>query len=40
MARVGTAGWSLPTEWQHRCPEGETYLHGYGPTLRETLVQA
>lgn len=33
MIRVGTAGWSLPTEWQPRFPEGETHLHRYSRVL-------
>lgn len=33
MIRVGTAGWSLPTEWQDRFPEGDTHLHRYARVL-------
>lgn len=33
MIRVGKAGWSLPTRWQDRFPEGETHLHAYARAL-------
>ncbi len=33
MIRVGTAGWSLPTDWQDRFPEGETHLHAHARVL-------
>lgn len=33
MIRVGTAGWSLPTEWQEHFPEGDTHLHRYARVL-------
>lgn len=33
MIRVGTAGWSLPTDWQARFPDGETHLHAYARVL-------
>lgn len=33
MIRVGTAGWSLPTEWQERFPEGDTHLHRYARVM-------
>lgn len=33
MIRVGTAGWSLPTRWQDRFPEGDTHLHRYARVL-------
>lgn len=33
MIRIGTAGWSLPTEWQDEFPEGESHLHRYGQVL-------
>lgn len=29
MIRIGTTGWSLPTQWQDYFPEGKTHLHSY-----------
>lgn len=31
--RVGTAGWSIPREFQSRFPEGESHLARYGATF-------
>lgn len=33
MIRIGTAGWSLPKEWQDRFPEGDSHLERYSRTL-------
>lgn len=33
MIRIGTAGWSLPSRWQDRFPEGDTHLHRYAGVL-------
>jgi uncharacterized protein YecE (DUF72 family) len=33
VIRVGTAGWSLPTDWQEHFPEGDTHLHRYARVL-------
>lgn len=38
MIRVGTAGWTLPTGWQDRFPEGETHLHSYGRVFRAVEI--
>lgn len=33
MIRVGTAGWSLPTDWRERFPDGESHLERYAGVL-------
>ena len=38
MIRVGTAGWTLPTGWQDRFPEGETHLDSYGRVFRAVEI--
>lgn len=29
MIRIGTTGWSLPTQWQDHFPDGRSHLHRY-----------
>lgn len=34
MIRIGTTGWSLPTQWQDHFPDGKSHLHRYAQVFR------
>ena len=38
MIRIGTAGWSLPKEWQDRFPQGGTHLHRYAGRFKAVEI--